>query len=77
MWSAFDCSSGMIVFKALPATPHVPPRVPSFREAAKNPEEDNAAVEMYLQCCTSESYADRAAVDLLDQVGGDEEWEYV
>lgn len=61
----------MIPFKA-PPLPLIP-TCPTFREAAKNPEEDNAAVEMYLQCCTSESYADRAAVDLLDQVGGDED----
>ena len=38
------------------------------REAAKNPDEDNAAVECYLQCCPGDSYADRAAVDLLDQI---------
>ncbi|GAX76258.1 hypothetical protein CEUSTIGMA_g3702.t1 [Chlamydomonas eustigma] len=40
----------------------------AFREDAKNSEEENAGIEVYLQCCSGDKYADRAAVDLLDQI---------
>ncbi len=39
------------------------------RALAKNSEEDNSVVEAYFQCCT-DTVADRALVDLMDQVGG-------
>eukprot|EP00955_Chlamydomonas_euryale_P029977 316127-Chlamydomonas_euryale.AAC.1 len=40
-------------------------------EPAKNPEDENAGLEVYLQCCEASSYSDRAHVDLLDQILGE------
>lgn len=37
------------------------------RAEAKNPEEENSVVEAYFQCC-ADTDADRALVDMLDQV---------